>query len=69
MEKKVNRMVEIAEQSEAWRKNANKLQEDRFLISSQNPDGITKEDLEQLAEWARNQIPANREDNQVEDSE
>lgn len=69
METKVNWMVEIAEQSEAWRKNAKKLQEDRYLMGNQNPDGITKEDLEQLAEWSRNQIPANREDNQAEDDE
>jgi uncharacterized protein YeaO (DUF488 family) len=60
MEKKVNWMVEIAMKSDLWRKNTSSPKEDRYLISSHNPDGITKEDLEQLAEWARNQIPSNR---------
>ena len=60
MEKKVNWMVEIAMKSELWRKNTSSQKEDRYLISSHNPEGITKEDLEQLAEWARNQIPSNR---------
>jgi hypothetical protein len=59
-EKKVNRMVEIAMQSEAFRSSYSSPKEDRYLMSSQNPEGITKEDLEQLAEWARNQIPSNR---------
>jgi len=62
MEKKVNKMVEIAMQSEAFRSSLANPDQDRYLISSQNPEGITKEDLEQLAEWARNQIPANRVD-------
>lgn len=62
MEKKFNKMMEIAMQSEAFRSSLANPDQDRYLISSQNPDGITKEDLEQLAEWARNQIPANRVD-------
>jgi uncharacterized protein YeaO (DUF488 family) len=69
MEKKVNWMVEIAEQSEAWRKNASNPQQDRYLISSHNPEGITKEDLEQLEEWARNQIPSNRIEEQDDNDE
>jgi hypothetical protein len=60
MEKKLNKMMEIAMQNEAFRKNYSSPKEDRYLISSHNPEGITKEDLEQLAEWASNQIPANR---------
>jgi hypothetical protein len=67
MEKKVNKMVELALQSEAFRKHLNQPQEDKYLMGSQSE--ITKEDLDQLAEWARNQIPANLENNQVEDSE
>jgi|LakMenEpi03Aug12_release.lakeMendotaPanAssembly.Ray.scaffolds.fasta_scaffold3484206_1 hypothetical protein len=58
MEKKVNWMVEIAMKSDLWRKNASSPNQDRYLMSNQSQ--ITKEDLEQLAEWARNQIPANR---------
>jgi hypothetical protein len=58
MEKKVNWMVEIAMKSDLWRKNASSPNQDRYLMS--NLSQITKEDLEQLAEWARNQIPANR---------
>lgn len=50
-------------QNEAFRSSYNSPKEDRYLVSSQNPEGITKEDLEQLAEWSRNQIPANRVDN------
>jgi uncharacterized protein YeaO (DUF488 family) len=60
MEKKVNWMVELMEQNPLWVKNLGTQDQDRYLISSHNPEGITKEDLEQLAEWARNQIPSNR---------
>ncbi len=58
--KKVNKMVEITLSSEDWRKHLNEPTQDKYLISSQS--GITKEDLDQLSEWARNQIPANRVD-------
>lgn len=63
MKKKLNKMMEIAMQSEAFRSSYNSPKKDRYLVSSQNPEGITKEDLEQLAEWARNQIPAVRNEN------
>jgi hypothetical protein len=66
MEKKVNWMVEIAQKSDLWRKSDSNPQQDRYLMSSQKPEGISKEDLDQLAEWARNQIPANRVDEQEE---
>jgi hypothetical protein len=67
MEKKVNWMVEIAMQSEAFRKNYSSPKEDRYLMGNQSQ--ITKEDLEQLAEWARNQIPANRIEEQEDNDE
>ena len=60
MEKKVNWMVELMEQNPLWVMNLGTQGQDRYLISSHTPEGITKEDLEQLAEWARNQIPSNR---------
>jgi hypothetical protein len=67
MEKKVNWMVELMEQNPLWVESQGNQNQDRYLMSNQSQ--ITKEDLEQLAEWARNQIPANREDNQGDDDE
>jgi hypothetical protein len=69
MEKKVNKMVELMEKNPLWAESVSKPQQDRYLISNQNPEGITKEDLEQLVEWARNQVPANRVDSNDDVSE
>jgi hypothetical protein len=67
MEKKLNRMMEIAMQSEAFLSSYSSPKEDRYLMGSQSQ--ITKEDLEQLEEWARNQIPANRIEEQEDNDE
>jgi hypothetical protein len=62
MEKKLNKMMELAMQNEAFRSSYNSPKEDKYLMGNQSE--ITKEDLEQLEEWARNQVPANRVDKQ-----
>ena len=67
MEKKVNRMVELMEQNPLWVKSQGPQNQDRYLMGNQSQ--ITKEDLEQLEEWARNQIPSNRIEEQDDNDE